>query len=472
MIEKAIKSQYTIQDLEAFRDENGYIDLEKAGIILEDDNSREKRGNSNRIKNWIDFLGTQVLIKEENILEADRNFGVYSELIMEELAKQMGLSAARYDLIKYNGKYGILSESMVKNKETFETTYGIIGETSISEENPDITDYEEIESKLIKTLFLLGHTEKEVENLIRERRKQKILQLFACEADGHIENEGVIYYKDEEGKTTIKMAPMFDNETSLLLDLDEKTLKEALYYNNEENQYKVALEKMLEKIKQFRSEKRTNVKLSEITQEDDVCKLVIKNLKRMGADVEKIAQILDGDSYLRLPAEAVRSKIAFIPQDEMEEDYPYESMSENTLAYIRDIAEDDEQIADFSAKIVEELDIELAIEKVEEKIKVPVPQLVKDIVIPFVKMRQRTLSNIMCYEMPCEDKRKDAKLLYDTLIKTRDINKSTDIPNFSAQIARLSEKKEISYTEGMSVMGLLGMLNKEKTRETEKLDEI
>ena len=111
-----IKSKYSIEELDKLRDQNGYIDISKTDISLEgteNDPSREKMGNTDRFKNWVDFLGTKVLLKEEVKLEDKRNFGIYSELIMEELAKQMGLEAARTDLIKYNDRYGISSEMIL-----------------------------------------------------------------------------------------------------------------------------------------------------------------------------------------------------------------------------------------------------------------------------------------------------------------------------------------------------------------------
>ena len=49
-------SAYSLEDLEQFRDENGFIDLSKAGIQITDE-SREQVGNVNRIKNWVNFNG-------------------------------------------------------------------------------------------------------------------------------------------------------------------------------------------------------------------------------------------------------------------------------------------------------------------------------------------------------------------------------------------------------------------------------
>ena len=54
-----IQSNYSLEDLEDFRDSNGFIDLTSAGIQLTNE-SREKRGTVDRFKNWVDFNGKKL----------------------------------------------------------------------------------------------------------------------------------------------------------------------------------------------------------------------------------------------------------------------------------------------------------------------------------------------------------------------------------------------------------------------------
>lgn len=103
-----IKSDYKLEDLEFFRDEKGFIDLSKADIKITSE-SREKKGTQERLKNWVDFDGKKVLIRGEVV----DNYSVYAELIVEEIAKELGIETAHYDLIKIKdegGKesYGVL----------------------------------------------------------------------------------------------------------------------------------------------------------------------------------------------------------------------------------------------------------------------------------------------------------------------------------------------------------------------------
>lgn len=57
------KCNYSIQDLEQFRDENGFIDLDKAAINLEE-NSKELRGAKE--KYWVDFNRNENVNKRRN----------------------------------------------------------------------------------------------------------------------------------------------------------------------------------------------------------------------------------------------------------------------------------------------------------------------------------------------------------------------------------------------------------------------
>ena len=455
---KFTKSQYSIEDLEQFRTTEGYIDLDQIDLVLEKE-SREKRGNTERFKNWIDFAGTKVLIKEENRLEGKRNYGIYSDLIIEELARQVGIPAAHYDVIKFKGKYGVLSHMVVDpEKEELETIYGLIGDTTVDPENPDITDYIEVEKKFKKSLKNFDMTDAEIRQVINDRRKQKILQYICGENDAHIENEAIVRYRTEDGRVSAKMSKMFDNETSFLLDLDEETLKTIKFNNDEDNQYKEQLENMLKMKKQGQT-------FQQMIEDSEVLKIIVYNLRNLGVSERKLAEILDGDASIREAAKPLRSKIAYLPEEDEMEDFPYDSVTDNTIAFMREIGDEEEEIADFLGEVYEKLDIETAIKNVEKKIKAPVPELVKDIVVPFMKMRIRTLNDILCYQEPCEEKQEVAKNLHNIFVSSRKPEVLTDRSigkQYSKQIAEKSIEENISMKEGIGELEHLYQMIKQK----------
>ncbi|MBR1540134.1 MAG: HipA domain-containing protein [Clostridia bacterium] len=228
-----IKSKYSLEDLEQFRDENGFIDLSKAGIQLTAE-SREKKGTAERIKNWVDFNGKKVLIRGNAV----ENFSMYAELIIEELAKQAGIPVAHYDIVKILGEdgtytYGVLSEAMLDlEREDLLTLHDLIGdepkvEYTTEEEFLESLEYEETVKydftieRLTKRLEDAGYSQEEIEHIIREYQKRLVFALKVIDGDKHPEN--IAFIQREDGK--LELSPCFDNEFSLLLERDPEILQ-------------------------------------------------------------------------------------------------------------------------------------------------------------------------------------------------------------------------------------------------------
>lgn len=229
-----VHSNYSIEDLEMFRDTDGFIDLTRTGIEFTDE-SREIIGNADRIKNWVNFNGKKVLIKGEAILDEERNYGIYGELIAEEIAKKLGVETAHYDLIKMtdeDGKtiFGVFSESVVdlEGGERMESLHSIIGDESQEDnEFEDVTNYEYTIKRLKEQLILDGICEKQVEEVITEYKKRLAFGIAVADTDKHTENIAFIR-KKVDGKETIRLSPNFDSESILMLDMDLTTIDKIL----------------------------------------------------------------------------------------------------------------------------------------------------------------------------------------------------------------------------------------------------
>ena len=233
--ERFEQSNLSLEDLESFRDENGFIDLNKAGISFSE-KSREYIGNQERIKNWVNFAGTKAIIKGEALFEGEKNYGIYAELIIEELAKKMGIPAAHYDLVKIqdeNGNVvpGVLSVSMVDRdkEERLESLHAIIGdEPDNPKQQGDTTGFEFTINELRNNLQKQGFNEEEIENLILDYKKRTAFFIRTADADKHIENVAFIRGKDENGKDTIRLSPVFDSESALLMDISKTTIDKLM----------------------------------------------------------------------------------------------------------------------------------------------------------------------------------------------------------------------------------------------------
>lgn len=74
------------------RDHDGFLVLETNQIMEE---NIEKMGSCEKTKFWVEFLdGTKALIK---VGDERKTLGYYAELIVEKLAKQVGLEHAQND---------------------------------------------------------------------------------------------------------------------------------------------------------------------------------------------------------------------------------------------------------------------------------------------------------------------------------------------------------------------------------------
>lgn len=222
-------SNYSLEELEQFRDEKGFIDLSRAGVKFSDA-TREFVGNQERTKNWVTFNGVQTLIKGEAKLEEGKpNYGIYAELIIEELSKIYGIPAAHYDLVKMqnddgNEELGVLSVSVVDKTqgEYLESLASLTGmEVSEDDEFDTTTSYEFTIEKLRERMEKNGVAEEEIERQLTELRKRLAYYMIIADADRHPEN--IAFVRHEDG--SMEISPVFDSEAALLMDSDVETIK-------------------------------------------------------------------------------------------------------------------------------------------------------------------------------------------------------------------------------------------------------
>ncbi len=330
-------SQYSIEDLEQFRDEQGFIDLTKAGVEFTEE-TREETGNLDRVKNWVNFQGTKALVKGEAIRDEEKNYGIYAELVVEEVAKAVGQRTAHYDLIKFvgeDGEYhlGVLSVSMMESSnERLVTLHDIIGdEPEEKSDFIDTTSYDFTIEKLEEELQKDGYSEEDITEVITEYRKRLIFLLAVLETDQHTENIA-FKIKKVEGRNAIELSPNYDSESSFLLDSDISTI-----------------EKLLEDYEGLR-----------------------ESVDRAHPRIGTLKSIEDGgfDSYWKDTLEAL-----------CEDDEIYDYYQEN----IRGI-----------------VDIEKIIERVEQRIKAPLPENIKLLVKHSYQIRNEQIEKIMDGEMTVE----------------------------------------------------------------------
>ena len=212
----------TFEELGEYRSPDGYIDFDRVVEESEVETKREYRGNVNREKDWIEIEGGSVLVKTDADGQPNSE---YSELISSELAKQAGIETAEYDMVRYKGETGLITKNMCKPGEEMISVYELIGNGPDSETCPDTIDIYHVFDNLDEKLQMEGFSDEEIDQCMLGLRKQLLFDLTIMEADRHLENLSLIFGKDESGKRTVRLAPMYDTEAALILGNDPDRMK-------------------------------------------------------------------------------------------------------------------------------------------------------------------------------------------------------------------------------------------------------
>lgn len=218
-----------IEELEAYRDENGYIDMDMVLSIKDFKILRETRGSQNREKFWITFDDGKIMLRTSNLDAENVEYTNYAELIVEELANQVGIPCAHYDLIKYKGHKGVYTKDVLERKnESLILAKTLLDQT-------DTEDEYDLTTMSIADLFKSHNIFRKYDDIPKEQIAQMnlntalrtIFQIYAMSTDAHYENTGYIFYSDGTEKSVV-LSPLFDNECSLMLDQPMERIDDML----------------------------------------------------------------------------------------------------------------------------------------------------------------------------------------------------------------------------------------------------
>ena len=191
------------EELNSYRDNDGYIDYskfeEEKGNGLE--TIDEDRGSGSRDKKWVTFEDTRVMLRNDQFEKDGAKFTTYQELIFEELAKQVNVPTAHYDLIKRDGKKGVLTYNVVDQEEnkglSMYSLADFMGEIGIKNQNfnYNITDaYDAIKNYCKK----MNIDKEQYSKAMVDFTKMQVLDLFLSSTDRHPENISFLYGVDEK----------------------------------------------------------------------------------------------------------------------------------------------------------------------------------------------------------------------------------------------------------------------------------
>lgn len=221
-----------LEDLENYRDVEGYINMDEVLSSEDFDILKETRGSQNRDKFWITLEDANIMVRTSNLDAENVEYTNYAELIVEELAKQVDIPCAHYDLVKYKGQKGVYTKNVLERKN--ESL--ILAKTLLDQTDTD-DDY--ILTVSIDDLFKSYNNFRRYDDIQKDQigkmcldtAKQAIFETFTMATDSHPENIGYIYYSDGKEKS-VTLSPLFDNECSLMLDQPMERIDEMLENRN------------------------------------------------------------------------------------------------------------------------------------------------------------------------------------------------------------------------------------------------
>lgn len=216
-----------LKDLEQYRDSNGFIDFDK----IEEEMGfeafsprRECRGTETREKIWLHFDDTTVLLK--TVEENTNLLGTcYAELLTAELARQVDIPTAKVDLIKYKGHPGVISEKINREGEQLHSLREYIGDEDIPDDPvPEITGLDFVFDNMIRHLSHTDMAKDDKYALLQSMMKLMAFDAITLNTDRHTENISFIE-RMNDGKKEIVLAPLYDNEFSLMLETPAEDLE-------------------------------------------------------------------------------------------------------------------------------------------------------------------------------------------------------------------------------------------------------
>ena len=151
------------------------------------------------------------------------------ELINEEIAKQVDIENAEYDLAILNGKKGTITKRFIGYNEIFKEGYDILIDSSNKRTDNTLYNY---------LLFLKkeGVSNNRIQKICRGMLENYILDIFSLQEDRNLSNLGFL-----TKAKNIRLAPRFDNEMSFLQD---KNGRRMWSFINSQNKKQYIIEEM------------------------------------------------------------------------------------------------------------------------------------------------------------------------------------------------------------------------------------
>lgn len=202
------------------RDKDGLYeldDLDKTDHVIKTGRVSESKQGANF---WLQRnYGASFLVKYREY--PSYIFALYAELLYSGICKRNNVRCANIDVGKYKGNYCVLSEDVTIGADEKFDSYGLAyisgkSQDDVYGEDKNIFRKDFFANQLYSFAEKIQNDFKHVEideNFLNDLYKLAVLDLMMCQRDRNPTNiMFTLGKKDENGKRTLKVAPIFDNE--------------------------------------------------------------------------------------------------------------------------------------------------------------------------------------------------------------------------------------------------------------------
>ncbi len=375
-----------LEELEQFRNNDGRIHVDKN--IFKELVQKEDRGSIRGEKNWYNFDDGTVMIREVGeIAKKGAIFTDYQELLFEEIAKQVDMPTAHYDLCEIDGRNAVLTYNVLNGRKnaSLSSLKDLINqkrEYDGKEKEKDYMYSYEIE-EAFGAMNLFARTDnipkKNRDEMLTSFLKMQILDLFTCSTDRHPENIAFVMETNEKGEKKVGLSPLFDNELSLGSD---KTISEIEDLMKDKEALNEQVEMLIQCGNPPENIEENNLELDiGIPTKGSLVEYIMdRTLKRLNDEKNGIKDV---------------SRVRYEIVDENDKVIKPKTQSEKIFEYILEFGDGHEEIgdevSDFVISCQENIDMKKAIESVEKRIGRGLPQIYKEYVTAVFDSRKQVI---------------------------------------------------------------------------------
>ena len=152
---------------------------------------------------WFNLKKGKAIFKTFDTQEQTKNNRIVNELICQELAKQVGLSCAEYELANLDGETGLVSYNVAKNNKKLINGVELCFYAGLKYCNNCIYEYKEAAK-----IFAQKNSDVNVRQIVLDLYKIAVFDCLTMQTDRHDKNLFFI----TDSKHNLKVAPLIDNE--------------------------------------------------------------------------------------------------------------------------------------------------------------------------------------------------------------------------------------------------------------------